>query len=191
MPDVDDSSSYPSVPVADDDDDPDHQVGELDFSGGELSADAAALIEADDYSTLVQSLKGTATNGTILPPLGKSPSKKGLNNAAHHRTTGSTHDHPSASSASSVAFPAPSSSPSPSSTPSTEWILRKLKVWKLLKTHDMFQAEWADLQEKGGAPTKEQIGAVPHENLVNNAEKNEVKIGELERELNKTGNIAK
>lgn len=134
--------------------------------------DADADLAGDDYHTLVSSLRGTRSE-TTLPPLTNSASKRAASVKPTHSSSQSSPD---------LAL-------SPY-TPADAWIQRKLKVWRMHKTLEMFEAEWADLKDAGQLPTAAQIGSVPSEQLTNHAAANEHKIIELEYALNKTGNIA-
>lgn len=170
--DNDDPSTYAEVPVDDgavDDEDDGTDIGAA------ADADNEDGGNGDDYAALVTSLKQTHTT---FPSINKRPGSNGMD-----YSSSSSAASPSSSSASSSAS-------SSSSTPADVWLLRKLKVWKLIKTAEMFAAEWEDLREAGQLPTSAQIGIVPAESLANRAYTNDAKILALERELNSTGNIA-
>jgi len=157
--------------IDDDDDDPsaypevpvDGALGEGDEDDGEETDGVPAALEDEDYASLVQSLHNTHTTLPVI---------SGAQGAAKS--------------------PSSASRPSPESlaTPADLWLQRKLKVWKLVKTAEMFAAEWADLRDAGQLPTAAQIGVVPSERVAARAEAGEAKIGALERELSATGAVA-
>lgn len=150
------------------DGDEDESYAEVPLSPGGGATDEEGSA-GEDYAAVVSSLRGTKIVGDTLPPIGKSPASSARSRDAK-------------SASSSLLSPPP--------IPSDQWIARKLRAWRLFKTLEMLQAEWADLEEAGQLPTPAQIGAVPHEQLTMQAERNESRIVALEKELNKTGTIA-
>jgi len=187
----DDGMEYEAVPVpaspTDGEDDDEDAAG--------AAGEDADQQTAEEYEQLVKSLRNTvsldaaaspSSTTTILPPIRGSTSARGGRKSSRDLSS------PSAAAAANNA-PSPSSSSSTvasHSTPADLWLLRKLRIWKLVKTAEMFEAEWSDLSEAGLTPTVEQVGLVPSSEIFQQWIKDQARMEEMEKELDKTGNIA-